>query len=418
MATQTPTTRTLPQRSPQQTSVLSGVTALKKYDGTSIFPTMFIWSMVGHLALVAVGALLVFLLQFLGFHIPLFDTAQLPEKDIEFTLVDVDKDEKPLNPTKLRSTKNSRAGGQAVPNRVKAQTIRAAGAPAQTKPGASANTPAQRPQRTSPPPGPRVAQQQRPQRQAVQRPQQSSPAPKQVTRTQPKPQQQPAPQAPLPPSRNPQIAEAPSPTAPKIRLPGAPKASAPKAIATGPVAPTYTPNSGNGTQGEGGQVGPSQLPGALSGGGGSGRQGQAGSPGGARGGRAGSGGGGRGQYEQYGSPGGGRGRDGVDAIAAPDYGAYMSELQRRIKRNWHPPQAQEDKRVVVNFSIDRQGRLLRVSLGRPSGNPDADQAAITAVRMSAPFRALPAGHPDNDLAIQFTFDYNVYRGGTGGFSYR
>jgi TonB family protein len=222
----------------------------------------------------------------------------------------------------------------------------------------------------------------------------------------------------MPPSNAPQVAEAPSPSAPKIRLPGAPKASAPKAIATGPVAPVYTPGQGSDNAG-GGAVGPSQLPGSLSGGGGSGRRGQAGSPGGARGGRAGSGGGGRGQYEQYGSPGGGGGRDGVDAIAAPDYGAYMAELQRRIKRNWRPPQAQEDKRVVVNFTINRDGRLLGLSIGRSSGNPDADAAALGAVKLAAPFRSLPAGHKDNDLAIQFTFDYNVYRGsGIGGFSYR
>jgi TonB family protein len=121
--------------------------------------------------------------------------------------------------------------------------------------------------------------------------------------------------------------------------------------------------------------------------------------------------------DQVGSPGGGGGRPGVDALAAPDYGAYMAELQRRIKRNWRPPSAQEDKRVVVRFTIGRDGRLMTLALQRSSGYSEADQAALSAIKLSAPFRPLPAGHREDDLPIEFTFDYNVYRSG-GGLSFR
>lgn len=114
---------------------------------------------------------------------------------------------------------------------------------------------------------------------------------------------------------------------------------------------------------------------------------------------------------QYGSPGGGGGAPGVDALPEPDYGAYMAELQRRIKRNWNPPSAQEDKRVVVLFRIGKDGRLLSISLQESSGYSEADQAAMNAVRLSAPFRPLPLGHRGSDLPVQFTFDYNVLKGG-------
>jgi TonB family protein len=437
MAMQMPSTRKSSaapgNKSGYQSGVLAGVTALKKYEGSNLFPTLFGISLGTHLFVLGLIALVIFILQFLGLSIPLFEPKAFQQKDIEFTLVDQPNAEKPRDPnTRMRSTQNSRAGGQKVNNRPKAQMIRAAGAPTQKAAAAAQPTPHVAPRKASAAPGPKVPQQktqqrpqqqQRPQPPAPKRPEPQRPQPKQVTAPQPKRVEQPQPPAPKAPTSNaPPVADVPTPSAPKIRLPGSPssaKLSAPRAIATGPVAPTYTGGQGGSGSGRSGPVGPSQIPGALSGGGGSGQQGRQGQSGsGGHSGRPGSsgGGGGRGHYEQYGSPGGGGGRDGIDAVAAPDYGAYMSELQRRIKRNWHPPQAQEDKRVVVNFSIDRAGRLLGLSIAKSSGYVEADKAALDAVRFSAPFRNLPPGHKDNDLAIQFTFDYNVFRG-AGGFSY-
>jgi len=120
------------------------------------------------------------------------------------------------------------------------------------------------------------------------------------------------------------------------------------------------------------------------------------------------GGGGRGSYNQSGSPGGGGGRPGIDAEAEPDFGPYIAELQRRIRRNWAPPTEDRNKRVVVIFHISRDGRLLSVSLRGSSGSASADAAAIAAVKLSAPFRALPPSYKGNDIPIEFTFDYQVF----------
>jgi TonB family protein len=85
---------------------------------------------------------------------------------------------------------------------------------------------------------------------------------------------------------------------------------------------------------------------------------------------------------------------------------YIREVQKKIKRNWHPPKGDKSTRIVVLFKISRDGRLLKVKINN-SENPKADAAAIVAVMKSAPFSPFPAESKDKDVDVQFTFDYNV-----------
>jgi len=108
--------------------------------------------------------------------------------------------------------------------------------------------------------------------------------------------------------------------------------------------------------------------------------------------------------------------NGAPSVAAQkdvDFGPYMADLQRRIKRAWFPPRGQENRRVVVVFKIHREGELSNLRLVTSSGMAGADKAAMSAVENAAPFRHLPEGASD-DVDIQFTFDYNVFTGGGGG----
>ncbi len=96
-----------------------------------------------------------------------------------------------------------------------------------------------------------------------------------------------------------------------------------------------------------------------------------------------------------------------------DYGPYMADLQRRIKRAWFPPKGFESKRVVTTFKIHRGGELSDLQIDQTSGVVIADQAALKAVENASPFRPLPEGGKD-EVDIQFVFDYNVYSGGGHG----
>jgi TonB family protein len=98
-----------------------------------------------------------------------------------------------------------------------------------------------------------------------------------------------------------------------------------------------------------------------------------------------------------------------------DFGPYMQELQRRIKRAWFPPKGDETKRYIVVFEVNRDGSLSNLKLSKSSGDKAADQSGLVAVRNASPFQRLPPGSPEK-VDIQFTFDYNVFRGSNGSYS--
>ena len=357
-----------------------------------------------HPLTVGVLALGFYLAMLLGIHNPLVQKPEWKTKDIEFVLTQ--NEAEPINKkTKYRSDKNSRAGGIHDPNRK-----------------VSMPSP-------SPAPAAKPAQKPSPAPQPVQKKVAQKPAMKPIQRPVSKPVSKPAPQAPkavsrpskpMAPSQRPVLK--PSTSTPKPQMPKLAKApSSPFKVAvpnTGaPVGKGFSTSTGTKTSGGGGY-------GSRSGGSNKGamnmpapqfsttRTASAGS------GRTGSSGGtGRGGYGtgNMGNPGPGNpnGAPGIDAIKSPQWGPYMRELESKIKRNWHPPKGDTSKRVVLLFKIGRRGELLSVRVSKPSGSSANDQAAISAVQMSAPFRALPPEFTGSSVEIEFTFDYNVL-----GASYR
>jgi TonB family protein len=106
----------------------------------------------------------------------------------------------------------------------------------------------------------------------------------------------------------------------------------------------------------------------------------------------------------------------MDSVATkagePDFTRYMAELQRKIKRNWFPPRDAESRRITVQFKVALDGSMSGLRITKSSGIGIADQAALNAVQNAAPFASLPKNSPDA-VDIEFTFDYNVFNGGTG-----
>jgi TonB family protein len=180
--------------------------------------------------------------------------------------------------------------------------------------------------------------------------------------------------------------------------------------------PVAVSGGGHGQGGGGGGAAGAPAPvraghGGGSGGGGGGSPGLAVAPAVPRSGGGAGGGGGSGQ-EGNPAPNNNRGRS-TGAQADVDFGPYMADLQRRIKKHWFPPKGNESKRVVVVFKIHTGGELSDLRIDHSSGVQIADNAALKAVEDAAPFRPLPTGAPDS-VDIQFTFDYNVFNGGGHG----
>ena len=346
-----------------------------------------------HPAVVLLIWLIMVALALMGINLTLFKKPQAQlKKDIEFVLVD--KEAQPRDPnTKNRSDINSRSGGINDPKRKVSMP-----SPAPKK----ASKPSAASQRANQ----MIRQQQKEiKKQAQQQKQVSKPKPAQTTASKSSAQQtqqnKPSPAKPAPPTARPAAKpiSSPAPVAKpssSFTVPAPKGAPVGKTLTTGPVGGTSAPTgskSGGGAA-SGGSSGsayapkPSLSPSAGS----NGSQLARGSSG----------------SGNLGNPGGGGGAPGIDALREPDFGPYMRELQRRIKLNWDPPKGNESKRVVLLFKIAKDGRLLSCRVQKSSGMPSADQAALKAVELTAPFRPLPADFKGQSIDIQFTFDYNVF----------
>ncbi len=92
-----------------------------------------------------------------------------------------------------------------------------------------------------------------------------------------------------------------------------------------------------------------------------------------------------------------------------DFSSYLAEMQRRIKRAWHPPKGNESKTVTFKFKVSSDGSVARIRLVKSSGVTITDNAAKVAIEQAAPFPPLPQGAPE-EVDIRFTFDYNIFNG--------
>lgn len=90
-----------------------------------------------------------------------------------------------------------------------------------------------------------------------------------------------------------------------------------------------------------------------------------------------------------------------------DYSSYMTELRKAVIAKWHPVGSSQ-KPTIVYFQVAQNGSLKLVELESSSGNAEANQAGLKAVRDTAPFAQLPAGAPEF-VEIAFTFHPPVSR---------
>ena len=71
---------------------------------------------------------------------------------------------------------------------------------------------------------------------------------------------------------------------------------------------------------------------------------------------------------------------------------YLQQVNYKISLQIFAPSSQDELRLIVGvrFTIARDGRLLDISVARPSGNPGHDGRIVAAFRAAAPFPPLPA----------------------------
>jgi TonB family protein len=96
-----------------------------------------------------------------------------------------------------------------------------------------------------------------------------------------------------------------------------------------------------------------------------------------------------------------------------DFTGFSAAVARVIKQNWWEKMPSETKqkldrglkgRVVVGFGIQKDGQLsTEPKIAVSSGNKALDEAAVSAVRASAPFEHLPEAFKGPSIDLRLTF---------------
>jgi protein TonB len=85
------------------------------------------------------------------------------------------------------------------------------------------------------------------------------------------------------------------------------------------------------------------------------------------------------------------------------YPYYTNQIRRKIESQWHWVENYANLRVLLHFTINKDGSVNDISIKESSGNNDYDENAVNSVRRAAPFSELPDGYESNSLSVFFEF---------------
>ncbi len=98
-----------------------------------------------------------------------------------------------------------------------------------------------------------------------------------------------------------------------------------------------------------------------------------------------------------------------------DFRPYLQQILATVRRNWLaviPESARLEGRrgrVLIQFIVDRGGKVPKLVIASPSGAEALDRAAVTGISASHPFPPLPPGFKGDQVKLQFAFTYNMNR---------
>ncbi len=94
-----------------------------------------------------------------------------------------------------------------------------------------------------------------------------------------------------------------------------------------------------------------------------------------------------------------------------DFRPYLIRVLTAVRRNWFaviPESARlgREGRVLIQFSIARDGRVPKLVIATPSGAEPLDRAAVAGISASNPFPPLPTDFKGDQIRVQLSFVYN------------
>jgi TonB family protein len=89
------------------------------------------------------------------------------------------------------------------------------------------------------------------------------------------------------------------------------------------------------------------------------------------------------------------------------YTYYLMTVRDKVASKWDPSGATgKEVSTIINFRIDRVGKVTASYVEEPSGNAAFDTASLRAVVESSPFPPLPQEYVGDWLGIHLRFVYN------------
>jgi protein TonB len=90
---------------------------------------------------------------------------------------------------------------------------------------------------------------------------------------------------------------------------------------------------------------------------------------------------------------------------------YINAVMRQLHRHKTYPRelkkAKVEGTVVLEFTIDRDGRLCASSVQRSSGSPELDRAALDMLARADPLPAIPDFMNRDELALAIPVEYSL-----------
>ncbi|MBI2819058.1 MAG: TonB family protein [Acidobacteria bacterium] len=95
-----------------------------------------------------------------------------------------------------------------------------------------------------------------------------------------------------------------------------------------------------------------------------------------------------------------------------NFDPYLLRVYLSVQRNWYsviPEIARLGRkgRVILQFTIRKNGAVESLQLMDGSGTSSMDSAALSSIRLSNPFPPLPPDFPGNDILLRFGYYYNM-----------
>lgn len=90
-----------------------------------------------------------------------------------------------------------------------------------------------------------------------------------------------------------------------------------------------------------------------------------------------------------------------------DWNPYITELEKKIRKNWNPPKADISNNVETSFKLSKDGNLVKCEITKSSGKKSVDDAAIYAIKSAMPYKPFPENAKMDTVDIEFSFDYKV-----------